>query len=89
MNNIELSSETIKLIRSSIRERIRDYASDYKIRKVIKDAIANPSAWSAGIDGETLDDCVQRYYRNINNTFATNIFVDFQNDMLRCYNIFA
>ena len=89
MNNNELSAETIKLIRKSIRERLADYASDYKIRKVIKAHIENPCAWSAGRDDETYDELVQRYYRNIGNTWATNIFVDFQDSVLRSFGIYA
>lgn len=89
MNNNELSNETIKLIRKSIRERLADYASDYKIRKVIKAHIENPCAWSAGRDDESRDELVQRYYRNINNSSATNIFLDFQESVLRSFGIYA
>lgn len=87
MNNIELSNETIKLIRKSIRERLADHASDYKIRKVIKAHLENPCAWSAGKD-ESRDELVQRYYRNINNATATNIFLDFQ-ESVRNFGILA
>lgn len=86
-NNNELSTETIKLIRKSIRERLANHASDYKIRKVIKAHIENPCAWSAGKDDESRDELVQRYYRNIGNTWATNIFLDFQDSMLRNFGI--
>ena len=89
MINTEISTETIKLIRKSIRERLADYASDYKIRKVIKAHLESPCAWSAGNDDETYDELVQRYYRNIGNTWATNIFVDFQDSVLRSFGIYA
>lgn len=87
MNNIELSTETIKLIRKAIRERLAGNASDYMIRKVVKAHLENPCAWSAGKD-ESRDELVQRYYRNINNTSATNIFLDFQ-ESVRNFGIFA
>ena len=87
MNNNELSTETIKIIRKSIRERLADHASDYMIRKVIKAHLESPCAWSAGNPDESRDELVQRYYRNIGNTWATNIFVDFQDTMLRQFGI--
>lgn len=89
MDNNELSTETIKLIRKSIRERLADNASDYKIRKVIKAHIESPCAWSAGRDDESRDELVQRYYRNINNTSATSIFLDFKDSVLRSFGIYA
>ena len=87
MENNELSTETIKLIRKSIRERLADHASDYMIRKVIKAHLENPCAWSAGRDNETRDERVQLYYHNIGDTSATNIFIDFQDTMLRQFGI--
>lgn len=87
INNNELSAETIKLIRKSIRERLVDHVSDYKIRKVIKAALENPCTWSAGRDDESRDELVQRYYRNINSTTATNIFLHFNESMLRNFSI--
>lgn len=87
MNNNELSTETIKLIRKSIRERLADHTSDYKIRKVIKAHLENPCAWSAGKDDESRDELVQRYYRNIGDTSATNIFIHFRDSMLRNFGI--
>jgi hypothetical protein len=89
MNNNELSTETIKLIRKSIRERLADHASDYKIRKVIKAHLENPCGWSAGKDDESRDELVQRYYRNIGNTSATSIFLDFKDSVLRSFGIYA
>lgn len=91
-NNTELSKETIKMIRKSIRERLADHASDYQIRKVIKAALENPCTWSAGRDDdeESLDELVQRYYRNINNnTAAANIFLHFRDSVLRDFGICA
>lgn len=87
MDNNELSTETIKLIRKSIRERLSGHVSDYKIRKVIKAHIENPCAWSAGRDDESRDDQVQLYYRNISHTWATNIFLDFRDTMQRQFGI--
>lgn len=89
MNNEELSTETIKLISKSIRERLADHASEYMIRNVIKAHISNPCAWSAGNPDESLDENVQRYYRNINNTSATSIFLDFKDSVLRSFGIYA
>lgn len=89
MNNEALSAETIKLIRKSIRERLSDHASDYKIRKVIKAHIESPCAWSAGDPDESYDENVQRYYSNIGHTWATNIFLDFRDSVLRSFGIYA
>ena len=88
MNNNELSTETIKLIRKSIRERLADHASDYKIRKVITAHLESPCGWSAGNPDESRDELVQRYYRNIGNTSATSIFLDFKDSVLR-FGIYA
>lgn len=91
MNNIELSTETIKLIRKSIRERLADCASAYMIRKVIKHHVENPCKWSAGKEADNSEEeCIKRYYRNIsNNIAAENIFLHFQNSVLCDFGIRA
>lgn len=90
-NNIELSTETIKLIRKSIRERLADHTSDYMIRKIAKAHIEAPRSWLAGKEYDNSDEeCIKRYYRNIsNNTAAANIFLDFQESVLRDFGIRA
>lgn len=83
-----LSDETKKFIRKAIRERLEGYASNYMINKVIKAALRKPSSWMGGNPEEDDDEsCVFRYYNNINHSWCTNIFVDFQEDMLRYFNI--
>ena len=90
MTLTKLSTETIKLIRKSIRERLADHTSDYKIRKVIKAHIEQPCSWLAGSEYDNSEEeCIKRYYRNINNTTATNIFLDFQESVIRDFGICA
>lgn len=90
MTLTKLSTETIKLIRKAIRERLAGNASDYMIRKIAKAHVAQPCSWLAGKEYDNSDEeCIKRYYRNINNTSATNIFLDFHESVLRNFGIRA
>ena len=65
-------------------------ASNYMIRKIANAHVAQPCSWLAGKEYDNSDEeCIKRYYRNINNTSATNIFLDFQESVLRDFGICA
>lgn len=89
-----MKKEIKKLIRKSIRERLRGVATEYTIRKVIKANLENPhSWWNPDDDGsdsaENIHEAaIKRYYSNINNTAAINLFLDFQESLMRDFKIF-
>lgn len=87
-----MNKELEKLIRKSIRERLRGVESEYTIRKVIKANLENPHSWwspnHCDSAADTPEEAIKLYYSNINNTTAINIFLDFQESLMRNFKIF-
>lgn len=87
-----MNKELEKLIRKSIRERLRGVETEYTVRKVIKANLENPHSWwnpnDCGSEEDTHEAAIKRYYSNINNTAAINIFLDFQESLMRDFKIF-
>lgn len=87
-----MNKELEKLIRKSIRDRLRGVEPESVIRKVIKANLENPHSWwspnHCTSAADTPEEAIKLYYSNINNTTAINIFLDFQESLMRDFKIF-
>lgn len=87
MDNNELSAETIKTIKKSIREFFKNYElTQYRINKIVKHEVENPRGWGTFPEGDnSADACALRYYENLK---SSNIYLNWVDNVQARYGIY-